>query len=348
MKDLYSHDAKEAADRLFKKISQIFEEEDINPTPVNYLVWYAYLKGGNPEFHKEMEAVLADSFGYHDRAGRQLFESYLNPCDDENLQIDLAFRRLLNAVAKKFNEWSQKLDSETKQLAACTQQLNSSDLTSDQIREITKVVLDTAESMKEDTAQMQADVMESVDEVKQLREELMKARAQVLTDELTEIGNRKAFNEAIAELTTKAEEQELESVCLIMTDIDHFKHFNDEFGHLIGDSVLRYFASLMKRLSRENETLCRYGGEEFAILVSNETLERTVEIAEEIRTTLEHARLKRRGTERQIGQITASFGVACYRRGESIEDFIARADAALYKAKETGRNRVVSELELEA
>ncbi len=347
MAELYSHDSKDAAKRLFDKISQVFEEEGINPTPVNYLVWYAYLKGDNPKLNKEMDEILADSFGYHDRAGRHLFEAYLGQNEDADSQIDLAFRRLLNAVAKKFNEWTQKLDSESKQLEMCTQNLKNPDLSTEQIREITKVVLETAEAMKEDTEAMKEGVINSVDEVKRLREELVKARAQVLTDELTEVGNRKAFNEAIAEMTTKVEEEALDSVCLIMSDIDHFKRFNDEFGHLIGDSVLRYFASLMKKLSKENETLCRYGGEEFAILVTNETLERVLEIAEEIRTTLEHARLKRKGSERQIGQITASFGVACYRPGESIESFIARADAALYKAKETGRNRVVSELALD-
>lgn len=344
MADLYSHDSKDAAKRLFDKISQAFEDEGINPTPVNYLVWYAYLKGDNPELRKEMDEILADPFGYHDRAGRHLFEAYLNPCEESDLQIDLAFRRLLNAVAKKFNEWSQKLDSESKQLEMCTQNLNNPNLSVEQVREISKVVLETAESMKEGSEAMKEGVINSVEEVKQLREELVKARAQVLTDELTEVGNRKAFNEAIAEMTTMVGEKTLGSVCLIMADIDHFKRFNDEFGHLVGDSVLRYFASLMKRLSRENETLCRYGGEEFAILVTNETLERVVEIAEEIRSTLESARLKRKGTERQIGQITASFGVACYHPGETTEDFISRADSALYKAKEMGRNRVVSEL----
>ena len=348
MSDLYSHDSEETAKRLFDKITQIFEEDKINPTPLNYLVWYAYLKGDHTQLRKEMDEVLSDPFGYHDRAGRQLFEAYLEPCDSSESSIELAFRRLLNAMAKKFNQWSQKIESESQQLAQCSRNLDNPDLSPDQVREITKIVLETAESMKKDSEAMKEDVVSKVDEIKQLRKELIQARAQVLTDELTEVGNRKAFNEAIAEMTTQIEEGELETLCFIMSDIDHFKRFNDDFGHLIGDSVLRYFASLMKRLSRENETLCRYGGEEFAILVSNESLEGTVKIAEEIRSTLEHARLKRKGSERQIGQITASFGVACYRPGESIEDFIARADAALYRAKETGRNRVVSELDLTA
>ena len=348
MNELYANDTLAEARRVFDKLSKTFEEEGINPTPVNYLVWYAYLKGDNVELRKEMDEIMADPFGYHDREGRRLYEEYLRPCDDSEPQFDIAFRRLLNAIAKKFNEWSSKLDSETEQLAACSANLNDPNLSSDQIREITKIVLETAESIKEDSESMKEDVINSAEEVKRLREELVQAKAAVLTDELTEVGNRKAFNQAIAELTTAVEEDELQSVCLIMTDIDHFKRFNDEFGHLVGDSVLRYFASIMKRLATDNQTVCRYGGEEFGILVTNESLEEVAEKAEKIRSTLEHARLKRKGSERQIGKITASFGVACYRPGEEIDTFIARSDQALYYAKEHGRNQVITEKDINA
>lgn len=345
---LYEDDQMADAKRLFDKITQIFEEDGITPTPINYLVWYAYLKGDNPELRKEMDEVLKDPFGYHDRIGRHLYHTYLEPCDDSSTGFDLAFRRLLNAMAKKFEQWTKRLDSESKQLEKCTSSLEDPNLSQEQIRQITQVVLETAQSMQADSQSFKTEMLDTADEVKQLREELIKAKAQVLTDELTEVGNRKAFNEAIQELTVRAVEEPNASVCLIMTDIDHFKRFNDEFGHLVGDSVLRYFASIMKKLANENETVCRYGGEEFAILITDVDLEIAKQRAELVRSKLESARLKRKGSEKQIGKITASFGVACYDKEtpETVDEFIARADKALYQAKESGRNRVVTELEL--
>ncbi|WP_319379780.1 GGDEF domain-containing protein [Thiomicrorhabdus sp.] len=130
---------------------------------------------------------------------------------------------------------------------------------------------------------------------------------------------------------------------LILCDIDHFKQFNDTYGHLIGDSILRYFAGLLKRDALDGQVTCRYGGEEFVILLPDTAFDRAVDLAENKRHAIESAQLKRKGSEQTLKQVTASFGVACYRRGEETEGFIKRADDALYKAKNSGRNRLVTE-----
>lgn len=338
-------DAPDKAKRIFLSLIDAFEEQDINPSPLNYFVWYQYYKGDIPKFRQEMDSVLNDPFGYNDRVGKRLYDEYLSDDDSATSDFDRAFRRLIESMVRKMNVWSTKLESQTQELDACTSQLSNPDLNADQVKAITNTVLSTATSMKESSRAFQEEMIQGTDEVKHLRQQLIQARAEAMQDELTEIGNRKAFNLALEELIIEADDAP-EKLCLIISDIDHFKNFNDTYGHLVGDSVLRYYASIMKKSTQDNETICRFGGEEFAVLLANSSLEEAKERAEEIRLGIQSAQLKRKNESKPIKTITASFGIASYRKDEKADDFIARADTALYQAKDNGRNQVVLETEI--
>lgn len=335
-------DSQDKAKRIYDQLVDIFAEQDINPTPLNYYVWYAYFKGENPKFRQEMDKAQNDPFGYTDRLGVRLYQEYLSDENPADTEFDRAFKRLLQVVIQRMNIWSSKIEKQTADLDQATASLNKENLDASELKEITKSVLNTASDMKKNTADFQKEILDTNDEIMRLRKQLIEARAETMTDELTEIGNRKAFNMSISELTEAAEENP-ESLQIIMTDIDHFKRFNDSFGHLVGDSVLRYFSNLMKKSKQDNETICRYGGEEFAILLADSTMEKAQDRAESIRHSIEIAKLKRKDSEKTLGTITASFGIAAYRgqKYETIEEFIKRADDALYKAKNNGRNQVV-------
>ncbi|WP_019894897.1 GGDEF domain-containing protein [Hydrogenovibrio halophilus] len=335
-------DAPEKAQRIFKQLVEVFDEQGINPTPLNYYIWYQYYKGNHPRFRQEMDAALNDPFGYNDRLGRRLYDEYFSD-DEPTNEFDRAFKRLINLVIQKMNVWSDKLESHTETLSQCTDSLNSEDVDAERLRELTQSVLSTASSMKESSEAFQQDMLQSNEEISHLRQQLIEAKAETMTDELTEIGNRKAFNHSVRD-AVEAHSDQPESLILILSDIDHFKRFNDTFGHLVGDSVLRYFANMMKKTRGENESLCRFGGEEFAILLTHSDLDAGMERAETIRETLQQARLKRKDSTKNLGEITASFGVAAFagEEQESIEDWIHRADEALYQAKNSGRNKVVA------
>jgi len=339
-------DAPDKAKRIFLSLIDAFEEQNINPSPLNYFVWYQYYKGDNPKFRQEMDSILNDPFGYNDRVGKRLFDEYLMDEDTPDSEFDRAFRRLIDMMVKKMNAWSDKLESHTQELDSCTTQLSNPDINADEVKAITNTVLNTAASMKESSEAFQAEMVQSSDEVKDLRQQLIEARAEAMQDELTEIGNRKAFNNALQELMLDASENN-STLCLILSDIDFFKKFNDTYGHLIGDSVLRYYASIMKKGTSDNETICRYGGEEFAILLADSSIEEARTRAEEVREAIQAAHLKRKNEDKPISTITASFGISTYRvNQETSDDFIARADEALYHAKDNGRNQVVLETEL--
>lgn len=338
----------EKAKQIFGLLVETFEEQGINPNPLNYYVWYEYFKGNIPQLRSELDAILSDPFGYNDRVGKRLYDTYLLNDDSPSSEFDRAFKRLIEMMVKKMDAWSDKLESHTQDLDNCTDRLSDPDLNSDEIREITNAVLNTASSMKASSQAFQDEMLNSTDAVRELRKQLVEARAEAMKDELTEIGNRKAFNNAIEELMIEAEESP-ERLCLVLTDIDHFKQFNDTYGHLVGDSVLRYFASIMMQDKNDNETICRYGGEEFAILIANTSLEEASQRSEEIRDKIQSAQLKRKNSAEPLKTITASFGVAAFKgQSDNTKSFIERADKALYQAKKEGRNRVVSETELKS
>lgn len=151
-------------------------------------------------------------------------------------------------------------------------------------------------------------------------------------DELTKIYNRTKFIEIFNEIL-KSVELEIKPLSLILFDIDHFKKINDGFGHNIGDKVLVEISSVVKSLIRNTDIFCRWGGEEFLILLNSSSIEDSFKIAEKIRTFIE--------TKEFIPnhQVTISLGVSTFEKNDNLDSFINRADKALYQAKNSGRNK---------
>jgi diguanylate cyclase len=129
---------------------------------------------------------------------------------------------------------------------------------------------------------------------------------------------------------------------IIFADIDHFKGVNDTFGHQVGDMVLRRVGETLVECLKGRDLSARYGGEEFVVLLPDTPSKGAYAVAEEIRNTMAGKQLTRKSTGEVLRQITLSLGIAELRHNETAEEMVARADAALYAAKRTGRNRTVS------
>lgn len=160
------------------------------------------------------------------------------------------------------------------------------------------------------------------------------------TDQLTKLINRNAFDFVFQQAILDSDRTR-EPLCVALMDIDHFKQINDQHGHLVGDHVLREIAMIAKRSLRESDVICRWGGEEFLILLKNCSLEKSASIAETLRSTIEANDFSRTtDLAKKRLSITVSIGVAQCQHKELREGVFERADTALYQAKESGRNCV--------
>ncbi len=156
---------------------------------------------------------------------------------------------------------------------------------------------------------------------------------QASIDPLTSILNRRKFNDVLS-YELNREERYRSGLSLIICDLDRFKNINDKFGHDGGDQALVAFTHLISNAIRKSDIFARWGGEEFVLLLPKTRLEEAMQIASKLRLITEATMIP------HVGRITTSFGVSEYQPGDNKESFIKRADMALYKAKENGRNRV--------
>ena len=179
-------------------------------------------------------------------------------------------------------------------------------------------------------------------QVNELRDSLDTIRYESLMDDLTTLANRKHFDRSLEQAMEEAEESG-EPLSLLMTDIDHFKKFNDTFGHQTGDQVLRLVAVAVKQNVKGQDVPCRYGGEEFAVVLPKTNLRQAVAVAENIRKAVMAKELIKRSTGENLGRITISIGCSTYVPGDTAQDLIERADQCLYAAKHGGRNLVKCE-----
>lgn len=196
----------------------------------------------------------------------------------------------------------------------------------DQIAQLTSTMIERVHS-----AECRLAVAER--ESEELRCALDEARGFARQDPLTKLANRRAFDEAFDALETPS------PVVIAVCDIDHFKRVNDEFGHAVGDRVLR---AVGRTLAAEIDgaLVARYGGEEFAVLITGEDVDAALATIERARSAVAARRFRARDTDTPIGTVTISAGIAVGTAGELREMLYAKADAAMYRAKAAGRNRV--------
>jgi diguanylate cyclase len=193
--------------------------------------------------------------------------------------------------------------------------------------------------MQNEASSLKKSLEQSKSQIDKLRSHLAEAQEVSMRDPLTSLSNRRRFDDSLARELADSRQQGT-TLCLVLADIDNFKKVNDLFGHIIGDEILKMFSRVLQDNVCARDTVARYGGEEFAIILPETEVERARQITERMRSQLEGMQLALNASGRQIGKITASFGIAELSLGDDVGTLVQRADEKLYQAKLAGRNRV--------
>ena len=197
------------------------------------------------------------------------------------------------------------------------------------------------DKIRNKSADLQENLENSRAQIEQLRSNLAEAQELGLTDPLTTLRNRRGFDLALAKEVTGALAGK-DPLCLVLADIDHFKKINDDYGHPVGDEILRRFAKLLSGNVKGRDTVARYGGEEFAVILPQTEMTSAMRLASQFKHQLESQVWVVNGSEPQVAKVTASFGIAQLRENDNSRTLVQRADANLYTAKSNGRNRIAS------
>jgi diguanylate cyclase len=189
---------------------------------------------------------------------------------------------------------------------------------------------------------LEANFLQTTKDLDEIKDSLKQAEQHSNTDALTGLANRRSLEAFLRAAQISAMEAGT-PLSILMIDIDHFKKFNDSYGHQVGDQVLRLVGKVLQENVRDCDLAARYGGEELMAILPGAALDACFEAAERIRRRICEARLTRRTTGEEISSVTISIGVAQFRMGETADGMIERCDKALYQAKRLGRNRTVKE-----
>lgn len=313
----------------------------VPPTPVNYSLFYERVAGRHDALREQIDTMFEGDASPDQAALNRLYRDLL--IQDENLlqhlRTDLC--DLVTSMSAEITDAGGHFSHYGDVLRGFVEMLGG-EVTPETLRSMVNNVIDETGTVEKSRHVLEDRLSEVLDEVDELKKNLVRIREEAMTDALTEIPNRKALDERLAQALGVAR-AEGTPLCFALLDIDHFKSFNDTHGHLIGDKVLRFVATSFRNCLKGKDFPARFGGEEFAVILPGTPLSGAEAVADEIRLAISSENLKDGRTGQKLGRITISAGVAQLRGGESAGDLIRRADEALYRAKNRGRNRVERE-----
>ncbi|TCK18053.1 diguanylate cyclase [Thiogranum longum] len=334
----YQQDVAQAQE-IARLVFPLMTRLGIPMNPVNYALWYEYQLGRMEELVTALDKIQCGDEPYDPERAKALFLRYVATPGVEALErIESEVCRLLADVVQIVIDTGLDLGKYSNLLQSCSTRLESAD----DLRSIRKLVA----TLKSDTGRVAESSQQTAgtlkahaDEIDLLRAELDRVRQEAVKDPLTGLANRRAFDERLAESLDDSLQQ-LSKICLLMVDIDHFKKINDEHGHQIGDKILQYVSSVLKKNFKGKDLVARFGGDEFAVIVENAPIAGVQRVAETIREQVSDSTLKRTDTGEPLGKVTVSIGYDCLKPDDRPGDVLKRADKALYTAKQNGRNRV--------
>ncbi len=328
----------DSSSQLASQALELMQRRQIPPTPANFSVWYAVAAESDPSLSRVVSALDAQGVVFDEARNREIYERFFG-YERERAEVrrigdgvEQHLRSIVDLVAQISNgteAYGASLDGMAQAIGAdgagggFAHTLNSLRADTERMRGHTNVWRESASSRGVEMAK--------------LKRALTAARNDAETDVLTRVGNRRRFDRRLPEFAELAHKQR-KPLCVVMLDIDHFKRFNDTYGHSLGDRVLRLVADRLTKELRAPAELFRYGGEEFAALIPGHALGEAVDVAESLRQAVSMMRVARKSDSAPLRQVTVSLGVSQYAPGEPLSNVVRRADAALYAAKSSGRN----------
>lgn len=311
------------------------------PSPRNFGIWLAYAAGTSPELTAQIDQIIEAGSGFTTDVNKDLDDRF----GDQDSGVEQA-RLISNDLLETLRFIQDAFDTTElgqlefyERLDHYSEKLENANGVADVTRILEEIVVDTVQ-VREQTGNLKTKLAESTRLVRDLRSRLDSANKDAVTDPLTGIPNRRYFevelDKAVAQAGTSNK-----PLSLMFIDIDRFKDFNDKHGHHTGDIVLRLVAGQISACVGERGLACRYGGEEFVVLLEDTDSHTALVMAEKIRIMISRKEVKHRKSRKSFGRITISCGLTLFQPGDDPGSFLGRADSLLYQAKEAGRNRVM-------
>jgi diguanylate cyclase len=340
-------DSAEDANTWHTEAIAFLDRHEIPPTPVCHLVAYQHVSGRSITLTEAIEDKINCNETIDSYLLKNLFDELCHDQDEttkiENNLADL--RELLFQALESVTSTCAHTEIFNQTLQIQTQALNS-EPDVEELRNIARALLDATSSAIEKNRHMSTQLESVESKASSLQAEVEKLRDEASTDPLTGLYNRKALTHRMQQLLAETEQDSSKPFSLLMLDIDHFKRFNDQFGHIIGDEVIRRVGMAMRDHIRQSDFPARFGGEEFTVVLPSTGIEAAVDIARKIHKAIGKLVLMRRSTKERLPRVTISVGAATLHHGDDCETILERADQALYLAKEGGRNRIATEAEI--
>jgi diguanylate cyclase len=324
--------------------SALMKKYDIAPNPEAYAVWFHYAVSQNKELAHEVDSVINAGMPFSQDTCLYLYNKYIAPRANHKAVDDATgnAQKVLLDVLRVITDFSDETKNYNKNIDEYLDDV-SNNLNDNSVKDIVRELISKTAKLKQSGEKINKKLEESTLEIYHLKKDLQQVTTEAQRDFLTGVFNRKTFENEFDVQVAMAREQHYD-LCLLMIDIDHFKMFNDRFGHLLGDEVLKTVARTLNDTLKGRDVVARFGGEEFVVILPETPLEGAMKVAELIRGAIAGKELKRRDTKETFGSITVSIGVALFRRdADTLPMLIKRADDAMYQSKHGGRNRVTCE-----
>ena len=324
------------ATTIADRANRLMAQHGVPPTPDNFSVWFYYAMGGSLTLKKTIDILIANKRKFDSVVNRDLYVTYVNPHSSTSGD----FPEQLRGVIASAQEYLTTAISDNRAQMQNLGEVKSECQGAVDPRPIIERLVKELSHATTRSSALEANFLQTTKDLDQIKDSLKQAEQHSNTDALTGLANRRSI-EAFLRAAQIAAMEMGTPLSILMLDIDHFKNFNDGYGHQVGDQVLRLVAGVLQENVRDGDLAARYGGEELMAILPGAAIDAGFEAAERVRRRIAEARLTRRTTGEEISSITVSIGVAQFRMGETADGLIERCDKALYQAKRLGRNRTV-------